>query len=44
MRNESQRDAFFRAIRYIFEPTQAEIDAIDDIAKVVVEDEGEVEM
>ena len=25
-------------------PTQAEIDAIDDIAKVVVEDEGGVEM
>ena len=44
MRNESQRGAFFRAIRYIFEPTQAEIDAIDDIAKVIVEDEGEVEM
>lgn len=44
MKDESQNDAFLNAIRYIFEPSQDEIDAIDDIAKVIVEDEGGVEM
>ena len=44
MKDESQYDAFLNAIKYMFESTEAEIDAIDDIAKVVVEDEGEVEM
>ena len=44
MKDESQHNAFLNAIKYIFESTEDEIDTIDDIAKVIVEDEGEVEM